>query len=425
MCGVVQLLSISIMSSAWLLNSQERSDDFHGSSYHRNTYHEPSSAQGHISAYSSPNSNDFHASTQQPIETSSIAGESVDQTSRGLSISNPSIFTEVSPEDSPRSPSAFAKSRSTSKLLKFAFLFCLALELGATILTYFFQSHLFSVTDSDTMQRSVALTEARSVICLVVFIGCSLLEFSYLLYAARWLMHCLRIRHVKPLEVFSLYLATIICFASLYRIMYCFDLGCLFIPGKTSLDSAFQVFITLLYFSTVIFTSTGVGDVNPSLYYTKILCSLQEFVAVIFTVMVFGVALEHIKLSLVDSKPQRIYSAAKYLARWRDSNPRADAVRKWLLRYVLIVSVGTQFLLLTLLLAFDSTALINATASSEGIGMIILVAVVQFLQFLLICFISLKLIREINRRHVKLSFLIQGYLSTVEQSIHRCYRSFK
>jgi len=74
-----------------------------------------------------------------------------------------------------------------------------------------------------------------------------------------------------------MYLATIILFASIYRIMFTIDTTSFTLPDTVHNGSVFHIYVTFIYFSSTTFTSTGIGDILPFKAWAKLLVDFNNY----------------------------------------------------------------------------------------------------------------------------------------------------
>eukprot|EP00698_Gefionella_okellyi_P022809 TRINITY_DN7617_c0_g1_i2.p1 TRINITY_DN7617_c0_g1~~TRINITY_DN7617_c0_g1_i2.p1 ORF type:complete len:201 (+),score=36.73 TRINITY_DN7617_c0_g1_i2:217-819(+) len=97
------------------------------------------------------------------------------------------------------------------------------------------------------------------------------------------------------------YLSTIVLFAGLYLLLYTISDGVGFtnvLLGYTTSGSLAQVqqlvmFVRFLYFSTATMTTTGYGDIVPTVWYTSLAAVFQMLLSVMFTTIIFSKGLSH------------------------------------------------------------------------------------------------------------------------------------
>lgn len=103
------------------------------------------------------------------------------------------------------------------------------------------------------------------------------------------------------------------------------------------------------------------------------------------------------------------FQVAGVLRRLRAAFPRLDRVRRFLLTYLLPTSIAVQLLFLAALYISEPSLLEH---ESNGPTMFVLLAF-QLMQWALIVFSSLRLVRQLNLVVVSPLFLVQAYLSTM------------
>jgi hypothetical protein len=131
-------------------------------------------------------------------------------------------------------------------------------------------------------------------------------------------------RTLRPLAIWNMYVSCLMTFATIYFTLFAysrwtFDLqgyvpdvelnpaadaptdsaqGLTTDPATAETVTAYNdpssVYIFFLYFSSAIITSTGFGDIIPSIWYSQMLTNLQMLIGMAYHVGVFGLALDHL-----------------------------------------------------------------------------------------------------------------------------------
>jgi TRAP-type C4-dicarboxylate transport system permease small subunit len=266
--------------------------------------------------------------------------------------------------------------------------------------------------------------------------------------------------YVRPAKVWNMYMTVVLGFAALYFTFFCFQRSSFQVDGYAADatpdtdkegdapgtgDSVYEdlqtandiptVFIYFCYFSGAIMTSTGFGDIAPTLWYSQAATNVQMLLGTMYHVGVFGLTLSHFrtfqKISEEQEKAQQALldagGGAWYWKAWRRftriplvamvRNHRYTAnFKQFCLKYLVLVCVVFQSLNTLLLLSIPDPfrPLTKADGAKYWNKVVVLtfITLFQTAMFVGVMWISIRLVKKINNKDITPGFLLQSFLAT-------------
>jgi len=254
---------------------------------------------------------------------------------------------------------------------------------------------------------------------------------ALLALATRQLIYQLLSGEVHHGPIVSLYLSTIIFYASIYQCCLLEDVRSFeFLQGSGSkaTTNIVSMWMGMIYFSCTTVTWTGYGDIVPNLFIPKLMASSQLIISLFYHISIFSLALESYMRRVdpdPDATPKRrrssplpaaisLLSAARDRMRaWRIAHPKLDSLRKFFLKYVFLVSVFLQLVFMLLLHVADPEVFNRSSGHDADGSILFMFFLAQFLQLILIVLMTLALVRGVHKATIRPGFLVQSWLATV------------
>ena len=310
---------------------------------------------------------------------------------------------------------------------------------------------LFLIVDPHTLQTGYAMNVPMSLLLCVL----ELVQLAFIVAAHSGMLKELLALYVRPTKIWNIYVSTLVCYTALYFTCFCYDRGSFNVDGYAPDDAPDSagglpdtdtqnyndvptVFVFFLYFSGAIMTSTGFGDIAPAKWYTQFFSNSQMLVGLMYHVGVFGLTLSHFRqfqrMTEEEKEKRRqqeaqqdpsmlasvmhAVSSLQLARRMKEVHPFFDVVRRWCIRHLFWVTAVSSVLITLLLYAIPGSDPFATLTSADGSAFRIKIAVLSIMVFLesilaiLIVFVSIRLVKQINSTDLSANFLIQSYLST-------------
>lgn len=111
--------------------------------------------------------------------------------------------------------------------------------------------------------------------CATLYGFTLVIEWIILTFASACLLYKLVYAYTRPSEVIALYLTTMTYFSAFYRFCFLCDRSSMTLPAENSHNKVWPLWVAFQYFSATTFTTTGLGDISPTLWITKITAATQ------------------------------------------------------------------------------------------------------------------------------------------------------
>lgn len=309
------------------------------------------------------------------------------------------------------------------KLLTYSWLLCATFNIIILI--------LLDTVSSDVRGVSNVASSFQYIFAMILYIIAMLMNIGWIIITTSSLFYYIFAQRVTACMLASMYLTTVIFFGHVYYM--CTILGRTSISRPSTLGDSTEMVITnsdsissthctrqwcnfihVLYFSMTTMTTTGFGDIQAVQWYTKMIAAVQQIIAILYTAGIFSIGLTQFKLEKEALKePRKVYECAKSFGCIQSKFPRIDRCRKFLLDYILLVTLTIQFTMVGILYAVDLHSLTNHRGADDDITGSIIALFFQILQLSLMILSCFRLIHQINVRHISPCFLFQSDLSTV------------
>lgn len=305
---------------------------------------------------------------------------------------------------------------------------------------------LFEIVEPNAIKYSTSISASMGVLLVL----CQLLQISILVLAHLGMATELTALYVRPKKIWNMYLATCLTFASAYFAFFCFHHGSFTVDGyaadgeddttdddegeyedlQTS-NSVPVIFVYFCYFSGAIMTSTGFGDISPTLWYSQFLSNAQMLLGTMYHVGVFGLTLSHFRTfqkvneaeeaaDLLAGRTTAIrrcwnaFAAIPFVHRIR-YHPRSARIKAFCIKYLVLVCVVFQTLNTMLLLTIPDPFL-SLSSGDDGYGskvvVLTFITLFQTAMFVGVMYISIRVVRKVNNKAITPGFLIQSFLAT-------------
>lgn len=263
--------------------------------------------------------------------------------------------------------------------------------------------------------------------------------------------------YVRPGKIWNMYLSVVLGFSAMYFTFFCFQRSSFQVDGyaadaaddvdttdpddtpyedlQTS-NNIFTIFVYFCYFSGAIITSTGFGDIAPTLWYSQAFTNIQMLLGTMYHVGVFGLTLSHFRtfqkvqaINESSKKDQPIFTgramsffvrlfyrfvSIPWVARIR-SHPRTNMFKRFCIKYLVLVCVIFQTLNTVLLLSIpDPFRPLEPGDDGYESKVVVLtfITIFQTAMFIGVMYISIRLVKKINNADITPGFLIQSFLAT-------------
>jgi hypothetical protein len=258
--------------------------------------------------------------------------------------------------------------------------------------------------------------------------------------------------YVRPAKIWNMYLSVVLTFSTLYFTFFCFQRSSFQVDGyapdgKDDVDTTDPddtpyedlqtandiptIFIYFCYFSGAIMTSTGFGDIAPTLWYSQAFTNVQMLLGTMYHVGVFGLTLSHFRTFQKVSEAQEAadlasgnigwvrrmwmrFVAIPSIARIR-AHPTTARLKVLGIKYLVLVCVVFQTL--NTLLLFSIPDPFRALKPSDPgyankVVVLTFITLFQTAMFIGVMYISIRLVKKINNADITAGFLIQSFLAT-------------
>jgi len=242
-----------------------------------------------------------------------------------------------------------------------------------------------------------------SAIAVMIIFG--LIQVAVMVFATIVLYYEIMIGMLPPMSLISMYLGVILLYAHLYMTSFIIDLNSFSLaPGGEFSYNIFAIWMAFLYLSSTIITTVGLGDILPVFWFAKFISVAEMITGVVYTACIFAIGVDHFRLQAHGGKrsaPKVKFGIALFFRAIRTKFPQFDKGRRFVIRWVFPLSFTLQLFLMLMLYAIDSHVFEKASASN---GAVILVMILEILQFVIIVFMTLSLVRQINTSYYHLDF---------------------
>jgi hypothetical protein len=249
--------------------------------------------------------------------------------------------------------------------------------------------------------------------------------------------------YARPYAVLSMYISSVLTFSIVYFTFFCMDTSSFAVDGYAPVDSNASsdiddsdvqttsdipsVMLFFAYFSMAIQTTTGFGDIAPTLWYAEVFTNLQMITALCYHVGVFGLTIAHFRsfqqkiAALTEAeraaRKHRTWIGRTRCAQWLRSKPWFERLRAFVLRYLVLISFAYQLIYTSFLLSepepfLDLWHTPAGAQRAQKAAVLAAILLLMSLQCFVLLLVSMRLVHKITHREIALSFLVQSYLAT-------------
>ncbi|GAB5357952.1 hypothetical protein AAMO2058_000418000 [Amorphochlora amoebiformis] len=282
------------------------------------------------------------------------------------------------------------------------------LEVLMVIITFLIAPDYFHELPDDFKPLSEVVGMAAAVQC----VACPLVVFATLRLASDF-----RYTYSHPGTVFKVFIATIAAFAGIYFFFCAIDRQALVYGAHHhKKPTSFEIGMRCLYFSMATMTGTGYGDIMPNYWGIFAISLIQMLTSTTYALGFFVISMHQFREKIeyvAESRRGRRYRSRSLLYRtfkWlRTYVPGLECVRKFTVRYLLIVSILVELTATLIFLGSSKNPFGHPEENKVAISVAI---IIRFLELVMILLVSLRLVQKYRTQEVSVSFLVQSFLST-------------
>jgi hypothetical protein len=284
---------------------------------------------------------------------------------------------------------------------------------------------------------------------------CQLFQLIVIVLAHLGMTRELTALYVRPAKIWNMYLSTVIAFSAVYFTFFCFQRSSFQVDGyapdgaddvdpndPTGEEKPYEdlqtsnniptIFVYFCYFSGAIMTSTGFGDIAPTLWYSQAVTNAQMLLGTMYHVGVFGLTLSHFRTFQKVSEAQDAadlasgrttctqrawtrFTTIPWVARAR-AHPYTTRCKSFCIKYLVLVCVVFQALNTMLLLSipdpFHTLTPADGARYHSKIVVLTFITLFQTAMFIGVMYISIRLVKKVNNADITAGFLVQSFLAT-------------